>query len=134
MIESMKSGKGEEPRGQLATRLLAMPESTNANGDIFGGWVLSQMDLAGGAVAAARSRSRIATVAIESMSFVAPVKVGDLVSCYTEILQVGRSSMRIYIEVWAIQQHGYEFRKVTYGTFTYVAINEDGKPRSVDRG
>ena len=122
------------PRGELSLRTLAMPADTNPNGDIFGGWILSQMDIAGGLAGKDRSLSRVATVAIESMCFHHPVAVGEVVCCHTEIVRVGRTSMRIHIEVWSkgVAAGGLR-RKVTEGIFTYVAIDGNGKPIPVDR-
>ena len=114
-----------------ALRTIAMPADANASGDIFGGWVLSQMDLAGGSLAGQRARGRVATVAITSMSFHLPVFVGDEVSCYGRVIKVGRSSMTVHIESWAWRHRSGERVKVTEGTFTYVAIGEDRKPRPV---
>ena len=114
-----------------ALRTIAMPADANANGDIFGGWVLSQMDLAGGSLAVQRAQGRVATVAITGMSFHLPVFVGDEVSCYGRVIKVGRSSMTIHIESWARRHRSGERVKVTEGTFTYVAIGEDRKPRPV---
>ncbi len=112
-----------------ALRAIAMPKDANPNGDIFGGWLLSQMDLAGGAVAYARAEGRVATVAIDAIHFHEPVYIGDLVSCYAELERVGRSSMRIKIEALARRHHGGHTVKVTEGTFTYVAIDQRGRPR-----
>jgi acyl-CoA thioesterase YciA len=124
----------EQPQGNLALRTLAMPADTNPNGDIFGGWLLSQMDMAGGLAAKARSKSRIVTIAINGMSFYQPVKVGDVVCCYTDIEKVGRTSMTIRIQAWCLRQATEsERRKVTEGVFTFVAIKDDGKPHRVDR-
>lgn len=124
----------QQPRGEMVLRTLAMPGDTNANGDIFGGWIMSQMDLAGGLAAKSRSKSRATTVAVESMVFKQPVKVGDAVCCYAEIEHVGRTSMRIHIEVWVIRiPFDRERELVTEGTFTYVAIDQLGKKTPVDR-
>jgi acyl-CoA thioesterase YciA len=112
-------------------RAIAMPADTNPNGDIFGGWLLSQMDLAGGSVASQRARGRVATVALTSMTFHLPVHVGDEVSCYGEIEKVGRSSITIRVETWTRRRDGGETVKVTEGTFTYVAIDGSGRPRPV---
>lgn len=120
------------PSGELAVRTLAMPSHVNVNGDIFGGWVVSQMDLAGSSVAYKRSKSRVTTAAIEAMSFVAPVRVGDFVCCYADVLSVGTSSMRINIETWAIDTQTDERRLVTEGIFTFVAIDKQGRPHPVD--
>ena len=110
---------------------LAMPADTNENGDIFGGWLLSQMDLAGGIMAKQCSKGRITTVAIDSMVFHKPVHIGDLVCCYANIEKVGRTSMTIHIEVWTISHANGTEQNVTEGVFTYVAIDLQGKPRAV---
>lgn len=117
------------PAGQPALRTLAMPADANVNGDIFGGWVLAQMDLAGAVPAAARARGRIATVAIEAMRFHKPVFVGDLVSCYARILRCGNTSLTVAVETWAKRHLSTEEVRVTEGTFVYVAIDEQRRPR-----
>ncbi|GAB4373701.1 MAG: acyl-CoA thioesterase [Kiloniellaceae bacterium] len=132
----MPAEEAGAPRGTLATRTLAMPADANPNGDIFGGWVLSQMDIAGGITAGARARGRVATVAVDAMVFHRPVNVGDVLCTYTEITRVGRTSMAIHVEAWAlrgsISAGGPNVReKVTEGTFTLVAIDENGRPRPV---
>ena len=114
-----------------ALRTIAMPADANANGDIFGGWVLSQMDLAGGSLAVQRARGRVATVAVTGMTFHLPVFVGDEVSCYGRVIKVGRTSITVHIESWARRHRTGERVKVTEGTFTFVAIGEDRKPRPV---
>jgi acyl-CoA thioesterase YciA len=117
-----------------ALRTIAMPANANANGDIFGGWLLSQMDLAGAVLATQKSRSRIATVAIDAMTFKAPVHVGDEVSCYCKVEKIGRTSITIHVESWARARLGEMAAiKVTEGKFTYVAIDEDRKPIPVIR-
>ena len=121
----------DQPHGELTVRLIAMPSYTNANGDIFGGWVLSQMDQAGGIAAVERSHGRVATVAIDAMTFIRPVRVGDVLCVYTYIEKVGRSSMRVHIEAWAQRFATHIREKVTDATFTMVAIDEDGRPRPV---
>ncbi len=121
-----------DAKGQLAIQTLAMPAHTNANGDIFGGWLVSQMDLAGGVIAKQRAQNRITTIAIDGMVFHRPVHVGDLICCYAELTRVGRTSMTINIEAWAISQATGEGSQVTNGTFTYVAIDAQGKPTAVD--
>ena|SRR5215472_8706331 len=128
-----EGGSSDEPAGPLlpALRAIAMPGDANPNGDIFGGWLLAQMDLAGGSVATQRARGRCATVAITEMVFHMPVYIGDEVSCYAQIQRVGRTSITIHIESWA-RRHRHDTRvKVTEGTFTYVAIGEDRRPRAV---
>jgi len=124
----------EKPEGELALRTVAMPADTNPSGDIFGGWVLSQMDIAGGVVAHHRAKGRVATVAVDSMMFHQPVKVGDVVCCYAEIVKIGRTSMTIHIQTWIIREAGGRRAKVTEGMFTYVALGPDGRPRPVDAG
>lgn len=119
------------PRGALCLQTLAMPKDANPNGDIFGGWLVSQMDLAGGVAARKRARGRIATVAIDAMVFLRPVKVGDIVGFYTEILSVGHSSMKILIEVWKTDDADGTHTKLTEGLFTFVAIDGDGRTRPV---
>ncbi|MBM1142489.1 acyl-CoA thioesterase [Alcanivorax sp. ZXX171] len=120
------------PQGTLALQTIAMPENANWNGDIFGGWLVSQMDLAGAVTARARANGRVATVAIDSMAFLRPVPVGAVVSCYTRMQDIGRSSMQILVEVWIVEDNG-ELAKVTEGHFTFVAIDENGRTRAVPR-
>ena len=122
------------PRGQMLLRTLAMPADTNANGDIFGGWIMSQLDLAGGILAKEISGGRIVTVSVSSITFKKPVKVGDVVCCYGECTKVGRTSMSIDLEVWVkpVKEHGIEDRfMVCDATFNYVAIDTEGKPRPI---
>ena len=119
------------PQGELALQTVAMPKDTNANDDIFGGWLLSQMDIAGGVAAAEVAGGRVATVAIQGMSFLTPVHVGALVSCYCDILDTGRSSVRVLIEVWINSQHDGEPIKVTEGEFIYVAIDDNKRTRTI---
>jgi acyl-CoA thioesterase YciA len=121
------------PQGELALQVIAMPRDTNANGDIFGGWLLSQMDLAGGVTAAEVARGKVATVAVEGMVFLTPVHVGAVVSCYADVLDTGRSSIRIVVEVWINSQHDGEPIKVTEGEFVFVAIDENGRTRAINR-
>ena len=117
------------PAGVPALRTIAMPKDANPNGDIFGGWLLSQMDLAGAVVAHERARGRTATVAVDAMSFLAPVQVGDTVSCYAALSATGRTSMKVRIETFVQRRSDHSVVKVTDGTFTYVAIDEKGKAR-----
>ena len=119
------------PQLEPALRNIAMPADANANGDIFGGWVLSQMDLAGGSLAVQRAQGRVATIAVTAMTFHLPVFIGDEVSCYGEVVSVGRTSITIRIESWARRHRSGERVKVTEGTFTYVAIRDDRRPRPV---
>ncbi|MGI9498866.1 MAG: acyl-CoA thioesterase [Geminicoccaceae bacterium] len=120
-----------EIRDEPAIRTVAMPADTNSNGDIFGGWVLSQMDLAAGIVAARRASGRVATVALDGMSFHRPVNVGDVVSCYAKVTRIGRTSMTVEVETYVNRSRIDGEVKVTEGRFTMVAIDENGKPRSV---
>jgi len=122
-----------EPEGELALRTVAMPADTNPNGDIFGGWLVSQMDLAAFTCAKKTCYSRVATVAIDSITFHQPVAIGDIVCLYTRLLKVGRTSMVIKVEAWKISHtHRNDSRvKVTEGVFTFVAIDEEGKTQPV---
>ncbi len=128
MTEEVDSGP---PAGEPALKTVAMPGDANPNGDIFGGWVMAQMDLAGAVPAVHRARGRVATVAVEGMRFHKPVFVGDLVSCYAEILRVGKTSMTVRIETWAERRIVQERAKVTEGVFVYVAIDETGNKRAL---
>lgn len=114
-------------------RTVAMPADTNANGDMFGGWMLSQMDLAGSVLAVQKAKTRVATVGIEAMSFHRPVFVGDEVSCYCRVDKIGRTSITVHVESWARPRLADVAHKVTEGKFTYVAIGEDRKPVPVMR-
>jgi acyl-CoA thioesterase YciA len=125
------SADEKEPSGELTTRTLAMPADANPSGDIFGGWVLSQMDIAGGIAAGARAQGRVATVAIEAMQFLRPVWVGDVLCVYTSIVRTGRSSLSIRLEAWALRNRIGKREKVTEGLFTFVAIDGNGRPRPV---
>jgi acyl-CoA thioesterase YciA len=117
------------PAGEPALKTVAMPGDANPNGDIFGGWVMAQMDLAGAVPAVRRAVGRVATVAVEGMRFHKPVFVGDLVSCYAEVVSVGRSSITVRIETWAERRIAQERVKVTEGVFVYVAIDDTGGKR-----
>lgn len=119
------------PPREPAIRVSAMPADTNAYGDIFGGWLVGQMDLAAGLVAARRAKGRAVTIAMDGMQFHAPVFVGDEVSVYAELVRVGRSSMTIDVEAWRRDRHGETMQKVTEAHFTFVAIDEARKPRAV---
>jgi acyl-CoA thioesterase YciA len=123
----------DKPKGELVIRTIAMPKDTNPSGDIFGGWIMSQMDLGSGILAAKTARSRVVTVAIEGMSFLRPVQVGDRVACYARVEKIGRTSMVIPVEVWVQRYMSGEEVRVTHGVFTYVAIGGDGKPIPVQR-
>ncbi len=121
------------PRGELMLQTVAMPKDTNSNGDIFGGWLVSQMDLAAMITATRIAKGRAATVAINGMAFYTPVQVGSVVTCYTEVLEIGRSSIRINVEVWILRPRQDERVKVTEGEFVFVAIDEKGRTRHIPR-
>ena len=119
-----------EPRGEAAIRVVAMPADTNPNGDIFGGWLLSHMDVAGGITAEWRARGRVATVAVQGMTFHRPVHVGDVVCFFADIQDEGTTSVTVVIEAWVLRRRDETRRvKVTEGVFTYVAIDVDGRKR-----
>ena len=124
---------GTEPRGDLCTRTLAMPADTNANGDIFGGWLLSQMDIAGGVAASKIARSRTVTVSIDAMNFRKPVYVGDLVSVHAHLVRIGRTSITVRLEAWVIRRKDRQSLLVTDGNFTYVSIDDQGHPQAIQR-
>jgi acyl-CoA thioesterase YciA len=122
-----------EPRGVLTVRVSAMPADTNANGDIFGGWVLSRIDQAGGIAAVERAQGRVVTIALDAMTFIRPVKVGDVLEVYTEVESIGRTSMKVHVEAWARRFRVSLHEKVTDATFTFVAIGDDGRPRPIPK-
>ncbi len=130
MVES-KAESDTQTRGALAIRTLAMPADANPSGDIFGGWVLSQMDIAGGIVARERARGRVVTVAVTAMTFHLPVYVGDVLSAYVDVEKIGRTSITTWIEAWALRGKDGGRVRVTEGQFVYVALDEDGRPRPV---
>jgi acyl-CoA thioesterase YciA len=127
----IRNASKSSPESELALRTIAMPVFANAHGDIFGGWLLSQMDLAGSAVAVRRANGRVVTVAVTAMSFQRPVFVGDEVSCYAKIVKVGRTSITVEVEAFARRDRSGESIKVTQGVFTYVAVDAQSKPRPV---
>lgn len=128
----MKDESNRNPSGELCVRTLAMPGDTNPNGDIFGGWVLSQMDIAGGIYSGKRCQGRTVTVAVDGMTFHRPVLVGDVVCCYCETVREGKTSLAVKIEAWVIRKHESHRTIVTEGVFTYVAVDADRKPRSIN--
>ncbi|MEI9987879.1 MAG: hotdog domain-containing protein [Aliidongia sp.] len=119
------------PAGEAALRTIAMPADANPNGDIFGGWLLSQMDLAGSVLAKESAVGRVATVGIEAMKFHKPVMIGDEVSCYCRVLRIGNTSVTVHIESWVRRSIGRERHKVTEGVFTYVALDDHRRPRPI---
>ena len=124
-----------KPEGHVISRTVAMPANTNPNGDIFGGWIMSQMDIAAGMLAKQIACSRVATVSVDTINFLRPVKVGDTVTCYGRLEKVGRTSMALKMEVWAAAaMNKIETEKcVTEATFTFVAIDDHGRPVPVNR-
>ncbi len=123
----------ETPLGELTLRTMAMPADTNAAGDIFGGWVLSQMDLSAGIAAGQRAAGRVVTIAVDKMKFIRPVHVGDVLCVYSRIGRVGTSSIEVQLEAWALRHRFGHREKVTQATFTMVAVDEDGRPRPVPK-
>lgn len=121
------------PTGTLTLQTLAMPADTNPNGDIFGGWLMSQMDLAGAILAHDYAQGRVTTVAVGGMTFLRPVPMGTTVSCYAQALETGRSSVRTLVEVWIRSRASAEVVKVTEGEFVYVAIDDNGRTRPLKK-
>ena len=119
------------PGGELTLKIIASEKDTNTMGDIYGGWIVSQMDLAGSIFAERRAQGRVATVSIESMSFLSPIKVGSTIGFFTDFVSTGRSSLEVRIEVWACDPGTSEHRKVTDGIFTFVAIDKNGRTRAL---
>ncbi|MFA7554891.1 MAG: acyl-CoA thioesterase [Spongiibacteraceae bacterium] len=119
------------PGGGLTLQTIAMPADTNANGDIFGGWLVSQMDLAASISAMKIAHGRVVTAAIKSMVFLTPVHVGAVVSCYSEVLHIGRTSIKINVEVWIEHKRTFEPTKVTEGEFIFVAVDNIGNTRPI---
>jgi acyl-CoA thioesterase YciA len=127
------SNDGTEPCGDLSIRTLAMPADTNQNGDIFGGWLLSQMDIGGGIFASKVAKSRTVTVAVEAMNFRKPVFVGDVVSVHANLVRIGKTSITVHIEAWVKRRKEMQSILVTDGNFTYVSIDEQGHPQAIQR-
>jgi len=127
----LTAGLSARPTGDLTIRTVAMPADTNANGDIFGGWLLSQMDLGGGIYAAKTAKTRTVTVAIEAMTFRKAVHVGDVVSVHADLVRVGRTSLTVHIEAWVVRRDESAPILVTDGNFTFVSIDESGRPQPI---
>lgn len=125
--------QSSKPTGSLTLRTLAMPADANAAGDIFGGWVMAQMDLACGIAGAERAKGRIVTAAVNAMAFEKPMYVGDTLSVYTDITKVGRTSLTMQVEAWAQRYLSDVMEKVTYATFIMVAFDENGKPTPIPK-
>ena len=120
------------PRGLLTVRVMAMPADTNPSGDIFGGWIMGLMDVSAGIAARDRARGRVVTASVSSLSFLHPVKVGDVVCCYTDVAGVGRTSLRLDVEAWVVRGHSGSKFKVTEANFVMVAVDAEGRPRAVE--
>jgi acyl-CoA thioesterase YciA len=133
MAETHAAPAPAAPEGELSIRTLAMPADTNQNGDIFGGWLLSQMDLAGSIYAYKTTQSRNVTVAIEAMTFRKPVYVGDVVSVYGSLVRVGRTSITVHVAAWVQRRDESELILVTDGNYTYVAIDDNGHPQTISQ-
>jgi acyl-CoA thioesterase YciA len=123
----------KKPQGDVEIRTIAMPADTNANGDIFGGWVVSQMDLAAASYAQKYTKGRAVTVAIDGMSFISPAAVGELLTCYATLHKIGNTSIQIKIEAWVMSPVTLQIRQVTEGMFTFVAIDQNGRPRVIQK-
>lgn len=132
----MKNTVNRKPVGTLLLRTLAMPADTNASGDIFGGWIMSQMDIGGAILAKELGRGRVVTIAVDAITFLKPVAVGDVVCCYGECIHVGTSSMKVKLEVWvkkvASEPIGERYC-VTEAVFAYVAVDQEGRPRAIPK-
>ena len=120
------------PKGELVLQTVAMPADSNAYGDIFGGWLVSQMDIGGAVMAHSRAKNKVTTVAIDKMVFIKPVFVGDLVCCYANVIKTGRSSITIQVQVWIKRMRLHELVQVTEGIFTFVAIDDNRQPKVID--
>ena len=132
-LRSLDLDPNPHPNGNLAIQTVALPSDTNQFGDIFGGWVLSQMDIAAGIVAGQHAQGRVATIAVDAMKFIRPVRVGDVLCVYAQIERIGKTSLSIGLESWALRNRIGEREKVTEGRFTFVAIDDEGHPRDVSR-
>lgn len=133
MLSCAQMSDHDKPKGELVIRTIAMPKDTNPSGDIFGGWLMSQMDLGAGILAGKTAKARVVTVAMEGMSFLQPVWVGDTVDCYAWVERIGRTSMTIPVEVWVQRNRLGQQMRVTRAVFTCVAVDEAGKPIPVQR-
>ena len=123
----------DQPIGELVIQTIAMPKDTNPSGDVFGGWLMSQMDLGSGILATKTAKCRVVTVAMDGMSFLEPVRIGDTVACFARVEKIGRTSMTIPVEAWVRRYRSGELVRVTRAVFTYVAVDAEGKPIPVTR-
>src|SRR4051794_4466528 len=123
----------DQPTGELVIQTIAMPKDTNPSGDVFGGWLMAQMDLGSGILATKTAKCRVVTVAMDGMSFLQPVRVGDTVACFARVEKIGRTSMTIPVEAWVRRYRSGELIRVTRAVFTYVAVDGEGNPIPVNR-
>lgn len=121
----------DAPTGELTVRTMAMPRDTNPIGDIFGGYLLSQMDIAGGIYSQKIAKGRTVTIAVDSMTFYKPLNVGDVLCCYCDTIKIGRTSIAVKVEAWTIRKFQADREKITEGVFTYVAIDDNSRPRPI---
>src|SRR6185436_2125160 len=126
-----ETANNPSPRGELSIRTLAMPADTNQNGDIFGGWLLGQMDVGGGIFSSEVADGRTVTVAVDGMTFRKPVYVGDVVSVYADLIRIGTTSITVHVEAWVMRRNESDLLQVTEGNFTYVAVDDNNRPRAV---
>jgi len=133
MNDSFDHDEAPSPNGELVLQTVAMPSDTNPRGDIFAGWVMSQMDMAASIVVTKITRSRVATVAVNGMDFMSPVHVGAVVSCYVQVSNMGRSSMTVNVEVWVDHKVTFEPVKVTESEFVFVALDDQGRSQPIDK-
>jgi acyl-CoA thioesterase YciA len=127
----MADDQAVEPRGEISLRTVAMPADTNPAGHIFGGWLMSLMDLAAGMAGSAVAKGRFATKAVSDLTFLQPVHVGDVVCCYTHLVRIGRTSIAVHVEAWVLRRNQPPRIKVTAAEFVLVALDADGRPRAV---
>ena len=132
--ENLDLDPNPQPDGELATQTIAVPADTNQDGEIHGGWLASQMDMAAHLASSKVAKGKVATVAIDKISFLASISLGSVVACYTKILGVGRSSIRVSVETWVSHVvKGEQWTKVSEGVFTFVAIGSDGRTRAIPK-
>ncbi len=129
--ENQQPNAPVEPRGELASRTLAMPADTNPKGDMFGGWIMALMDAAASMTATQHAKGRVVTGAVSNIAFLRPVAVGDAVCCYTDVERIGQTSITLHVEVWVLRQGQGERVRVTDAEFTFVAVNDNGYPRPI---
>jgi acyl-CoA thioesterase YciA len=133
MADAGSPADAAAPKGELSIRTLAMPSDTNQNGDIFGGWLLGQMDIAGNIFAYKVAKGRSVTVAVDGMVFHKPVYVGDVVSVYSNLIKIGHTSISVHVEAWVMRRNEDSLLHVTDGNFTYVAIDDNNRPRQIQK-